>query len=81
MNGGYRFFMLSRKLPGFREAVKRRPVGGDRSHGATFFYFYLSVYHINIKIMKKMEDSTCWHLTESAFHIIIIKEITSIIID
>jgi len=38
MNGGYRFFMLSRKLPGFRKAVKPRPVGGDRSHGATFFY-------------------------------------------
>jgi hypothetical protein len=31
--------MFSRKLPGFREAVKPRPVGGDRSHGATFFYF------------------------------------------
>jgi hypothetical protein len=24
-------------LPGFREAVKPRLVGGDRSHGATFF--------------------------------------------
>ena len=40
MNGGYRFFMHSRKLPGFREAVKPRPVGGDRSLGATFFYFH-----------------------------------------
>jgi len=37
MSGGYRFFMHSRKLPGFREAVKPRPVGGDRSRGATFF--------------------------------------------
>jgi hypothetical protein len=34
-------FMFSRKLPGFREAVKPRPVGGDRSHGATFFYWIL----------------------------------------
>ena len=25
------------KLPGFREPVKPRLVGGDRSHGATFF--------------------------------------------
>ena len=32
-----RFCIGIRKLPGFREAVKPRPVGGDRSHGATFF--------------------------------------------
>lgn len=37
MNGCSRFLLHSRKLPGFREAVKLRPVGGDRSHGATFF--------------------------------------------
>ena len=30
-----------RKLPIFREAVKPRPVGGDRSHGATFFTMML----------------------------------------
>jgi hypothetical protein len=29
--------------------------------------------------MKKMEDSTCWHLTESAVHIIISEEIKSMI--
>jgi hypothetical protein len=35
MNGGSDFEF--RKLPGFREAVKPRPVAGDRSHEATFF--------------------------------------------
>jgi hypothetical protein len=32
-----RFCFGTRKLPVFREAVKPRLVGGDRSHGATFF--------------------------------------------
>ena len=37
MTGGSDFEF--RKLPGFREAVKPRPVAGDRSHEATFFYY------------------------------------------
>jgi len=35
----WRFRIGFRKLPVFREAVKPRLVGGDRSHAATFFTF------------------------------------------
>jgi len=38
VNGDEWWFRIGfRKLPVFREAVKPRLVGGDRSHGATFF--------------------------------------------
>jgi hypothetical protein len=38
VNGDEWWFRIRfRKLPVFREAVKPRLVGGDRSHGATFF--------------------------------------------
>jgi hypothetical protein len=38
VNGDEWWFKIGfRKLPVFREAVKPRLVGGDRSHGATFF--------------------------------------------
>jgi len=38
VNGDEWWFGIGfRKLPVFREAVKPRLVGGDRSHGATFF--------------------------------------------
>jgi len=36
----WRFRIGFRKLPVFREAVKPRLVGGDRSHAATFFTAY-----------------------------------------
>ena len=40
VNGDEWWFRIGfRKLPVFREAVKPRLVGGDRSHGATFFTF------------------------------------------
>ena len=38
VNGDEWWFRIGfRKLPVFREVVKPRLVGGDRSHGATFF--------------------------------------------
>jgi hypothetical protein len=45
----WRFRIGFRKLPVFREAVKPRLVGGDRSHGATFFTaieFFKSTHQI-----------------------------------
>jgi len=40
VNGDEWWFEIGfRKLPVFREAVKPRLVGGDRSHGATFFTY------------------------------------------
>jgi hypothetical protein len=58
VNGDELLFRIGfRKLPVFREAVKPRLVGGDRSHGATFFTVLIAGFFLFLQTFEDYENT------------------------